>query len=154
MSTRFQTQGPRIGYEVVQQQKPGQQLMGLYNTWQSLAPSTRDWITSGFGLFENTDEYGFPVDREGNRKDYEAADKEELLDKISDREDAPERDDYSLQSWEGISPIEIEVGAMDPYGIDNIQTEELPYESQDPRERTKKLLTGIRGGTPRGWGSF
>lgn len=114
MSTRFQTQGPRIDYEVVQQQKPGQQLMGLYNTWQSLAPSTRDWITSGFGLFgeESTDEYGFPVDEYGNQKSYDKGDREKLLDDISERETVPER-----QSWEGIMPIDIEVGAMDPYGV-------------------------------------
>lgn len=117
MSVRFQTQGPRIGYEVVQQQKPGQQLMGLYNTWQSLAPSTRDWLTSGFGLFseEPTDEYGFPVDEYGNWKSYDKDDREKLLDAIADRETVPEPDER--QSWEGIIPTDIEIGAVDPYGL-------------------------------------
>lgn len=146
MSIRFQTQGPRIDYEVVQQQKPGQQLMGLYNTWQSLAPHTRDWITSGFGLFSDkpTDEYGFPVDEYGNQKSYDKGDREKLLDDIGERETVPERDER--QSWEGIMPIDIDVGAMDPYGVfvnGDIQPIEPTYKSNEPREYTKKLLAGI-----------
>lgn len=62
MSVRFQTQGPRIDYDVVQQQKPGQQLMGLYNTWQSLAPSTRDWLASFFRSKGETDIKGDELD--------------------------------------------------------------------------------------------
>lgn len=59
MSVRFQTQGPRVTYDVVQQQKPGQQLMGFYNLWQSLAPSTRDWFGS---LFKSDGEMGIAGD--------------------------------------------------------------------------------------------
>lgn len=145
MSIRFQTQGPHVTYDVVQQQKPGQQLMGLYNTWQSLAPHTRDWITSGFGLFsdEPTDEYGFTeddYDRNGNVK-RSTKDKEKLLDEIGDRETVIPEDEY--QSWEGLIPTDIEVGAMDPYGIDDIQPEELSYKSKEPRKRTEELLASI-----------
>lgn len=59
MSTRFQTQGPRVTYDVVQQQKPGQQLMGFYNLWQSLAPHTRNWFGS---LFKSDGEMGITGD--------------------------------------------------------------------------------------------
>lgn len=153
MSVRFQTQGPRVDYDVVQQQKPGQQLMGLYNTWQSLAPHTRDWITSGFGLFsdEPADEYGFTeddYDKNGNIK-RSTEDKEKLLDEIGDRETVIPEDEY--QSWAGIVPTDIEVGVMDPYGIDNIQPEEP---SKEPSKRTKQLLAGIRNDVPSGWGSL
>jgi hypothetical protein len=154
MSIRFQTQGPRVGYEVVQQQKPGQQLMGLYNTWQSLAPHTRDWITSGFGLFsdEPTDEYGFTeddYDKNGNIK-RSTEDKEKLLDEIGDRETVIPEDEY--QSWEGIVPTDIEVGVMDPYGIDDIKPEEPSYKSKEPRKQTKKLLSSIPEVTHPGFG--
>lgn len=147
--TRFQTQGPHAGYEVVQQQKPAQQLMGLYNTWQSLAPSTRDWITSGFGLFSDkpTDEYGFTADdydEYGNVK-RSTEDREKLLDKISERETVPERDD-EYQSWEGIIPTDIGIGAMDPYGVfaeGDIKPIETSYNSKEPREKTEQLLASI-----------
>lgn len=158
MSVRFQTQGPRVGYEVIQQQKPGQQLMGLYNTWQSLAPRTRDWITSGFGLFsdEPTDEYGFTeddYDKNGNVK-RSTEDIEKLLDEIGDRETVIPEEEY--QSWEGTAPTDIEVGVMDPYGIGDIKAEEPSYMSKEPRKQTKKLLSSIPEVTHPGlgWGLF
>lgn len=45
--TRFQTNA-RLNYSPVERDKPGKQLMGLYNMWQSLSPSTRDTIAGWF----------------------------------------------------------------------------------------------------------
>lgn len=48
MTTRFQTQGPRVGYTPVERDRPFKQIVGLYNMWQSLAPETRDRIAGWF----------------------------------------------------------------------------------------------------------
>lgn len=48
--TRFQTQGPRIEYHPVESQKPVQQIIGLYNMWQSISPETKARIKNLFGL--------------------------------------------------------------------------------------------------------
>lgn len=56
--TRFSPNGVRIGYEPQQQQKPGQQLMGMYGLWRSLSPETRDWLTSK--LFSDELDYSNP----------------------------------------------------------------------------------------------
>ena len=56
--TRFSPNGVRIGYAPQQQQKPGQQLMGMYGLWRSLSPETRDWLTSK--LFSDELDYSNP----------------------------------------------------------------------------------------------
>ena len=56
--TRFSPNGVRIGYAPQQQQKPGQQLMGMYGLWRSLSPETRDWLTSK--LFTDELDYSNP----------------------------------------------------------------------------------------------
>lgn len=48
--TRFETQGPRIEYHPVESQKPVQQIIGLYNMWQSISPETKARIKNLFGL--------------------------------------------------------------------------------------------------------
>lgn len=48
--TRFQTQGPRIAYQPAEGQKPVQQIIGLYNMWQSISPATKARIKNLFGL--------------------------------------------------------------------------------------------------------
>lgn len=48
--TRFQTQGPRIEYHPVERQKPVQQIIGLYNMWQSISPETKARIKNALGL--------------------------------------------------------------------------------------------------------
>lgn len=45
---RFQASGPRVGYTPKEQQTPFKQLVGLYNTWQSLSPETRKRIADLF----------------------------------------------------------------------------------------------------------
>lgn len=46
--TRFQATGPRVDYTPQEGPKAGDQLIGLYNMWQSISPETRDWIASIF----------------------------------------------------------------------------------------------------------
>ena len=48
--TRFQAQGPRIEYHPVESQKPVQQIIGLYNMWQSISPETKARIKNALGL--------------------------------------------------------------------------------------------------------
>lgn len=48
--TRFQTQGPRIAYHPAESQKPVQQIIGLYNMWQSISPETKARIKNALGL--------------------------------------------------------------------------------------------------------
>lgn len=46
--TRFQATGPRVDYTPQEGPKAGDQLIGLYNVWQSISPETRNWIASIF----------------------------------------------------------------------------------------------------------
>lgn len=46
--TRFQATGPRVDYTPQEGPKAGDQLIGLYNMWQSISPETRDWIAGIF----------------------------------------------------------------------------------------------------------
>lgn len=99
--TRFQASGPRIEYTAKEPLKPFKQVVGLYNQWQSLSPETRNWIASLFG---------------GGK------------DEILDTEVSTERDpvmDYTtepsgdvMESWEGLTPVSVQVGAQNPYNID------------------------------------
>lgn len=107
--TRFNPSGPRIGYTPIQPLKPFKQMVGLYNMWQALSPETRDWIAN---LFKS--------------------DKDKLMDEPTDTERDPIMDyetgggsptyqrDYDnvMESWEGRTPVDIEVGVADPYGLD------------------------------------
>lgn len=47
---RFQASGPQPSYTPVEGPKAGDQLIGLYNMWQSISPETRDWLA---GLFKS-----------------------------------------------------------------------------------------------------
>ena len=47
---RFQASGPQPSYTPVEGPKAGDQLIGLYNVWQSISPETRDWLA---GLFKS-----------------------------------------------------------------------------------------------------
>lgn len=51
--TRFSASGPRISYTPTEGPKPFKQIVGLYNTWQSLSPETRKWFAD---LFKGKDE--------------------------------------------------------------------------------------------------
>lgn len=54
--TRFQPNGARIALRTEPSEKPFNQMVGLYNMWQSLSPSTRkaiaDWFSRTFGSQE------------------------------------------------------------------------------------------------------
>jgi hypothetical protein len=50
--TRFNATGPRVNYTPQEGPKAGDQLIGLYNMWQSISPETRHWIA---GLFKSDD---------------------------------------------------------------------------------------------------
>lgn len=47
---RFQASGPQPSYTPVEGPEAGDQLIGLYNMWQSISPETRDWLA---GLFKS-----------------------------------------------------------------------------------------------------
>lgn len=51
--TRFNATGPRVNYTPQEGPKAGDQLIGLYNMWQSISPETRHWIA---GLFKSDGE--------------------------------------------------------------------------------------------------
>lgn len=51
--TQFQATGPRVDYTPQEGPKAGDQLIGLYNMWQSISPETRNWIA---GLFKSNGE--------------------------------------------------------------------------------------------------
>ena len=107
--TRFQASGPRVGYKAKEPLKPFKQIVGLYDMWQSLSPDTRNWIASLFG-----------------------GGKDEVLDTQVTTERDPILDyevttgpstygrDYenAMESWEGLTPVSVEVGAQNPYNID------------------------------------
>lgn len=54
--TRFQTQGPRIEYHPVESQKPIQQIIGLYDMWNSLGPETKLRIKKALGINLNAED--------------------------------------------------------------------------------------------------
>lgn len=62
MMTRFSA-APRINYKPVERDKPGRQLIGLYNMWQSLSPETRKRIADWFSNKDNTETDATPTAR-------------------------------------------------------------------------------------------
>lgn len=101
--TRFQASGPRVGYVAKEPLKPFKQVVGLYNQWQSLSPETRNWITSLFG--GGKDEV---VDTEVSTE------RDPILDYSSEVE--PSED--TMENWEGLTPVSVQVGVQNPYNID------------------------------------
>lgn len=99
--TRFQASGPRIGYVAKEPLKPYKQIVGLYDQWQSLSPETRNWIASLFGGGED-EILDTPVSTE--------------RDPVMDYTTEPTED--TMESWEGLTPVSVEVGVQNPYNID------------------------------------
>lgn len=69
--TRFQATGPRVDYTPQEGPKAGDQLIGLYNMWQSISPKTRDWIASIFTSDGDTPELTTETDLQ-NQDIYQA----------------------------------------------------------------------------------
>ena len=69
--TRFQATGPRVDYTPQEGPKAGDQLIGLYNMWQSISPETRNWIASIFTSDGDTPELTTETDLQ-NQDMYQA----------------------------------------------------------------------------------
>ena len=69
--TRFQATGPRVDYTPQDGPKAGDQLIGLYNMWQSISPETRNWIASIFTSDGDTPELTTETDLQ-NQDMYQA----------------------------------------------------------------------------------
>ena len=105
--TRFQASGPRVGYQVKEPLKPFKQIVGLYNQWQSLSPETRNWIASLFGSNDNV------LDTEVSTE------RDPILDYYTDSSSGTyEPSEDTMESWEGLTPVNVEVGVQNPYNID------------------------------------
>lgn len=100
--TRFQASGPRVGYVAKEPLKPFKQVVGLYNQWQSLSPETRNWIASLFG--SNNEVLDTDVSTE----------RDPVLDYSSEVD--PSED--TMENWEGLTPVSVQVGVQNPYNID------------------------------------
>lgn len=69
--TRFQATGPRVDYTPQEGPKAGDQLIGLYNMWQSISPETRNWIAGIFTSDGDTPELTTETDLQ-NQDMYQA----------------------------------------------------------------------------------
>ena len=107
--TRFAANGPRINYTPVQPTKPFKQIVGLYDMWQALSPDTRNWIA---GLFKS--------DKDKMMDGPVSTERDPILDfEVTTGPSTYARDyDNVMEPYEGRTPMNIKVGATNPYNID------------------------------------
>lgn len=100
--TRFQASGPRVAYVAKEPLKPFKQVVGLYNQWQSLSPETRNWIASLFDINNEVLDTNVSTER----------------DPILDYSSEVEPSEDTMENWEGLTPVSVQVGVQNPYNID------------------------------------
>lgn len=105
--TRFQPNGARIALRTEPSEKPFNQMVGLYNMWQSLSPSTRKAIADWFSRTFGSQEAPVTEDQMENAAD--------IMGLMNYREPVKyaQYDDGTLRLDENGQPVELQQGGLD-----------------------------------------